>query len=266
MKKLILLIVIFNINNLKSQSWNTVGNSGTNPTINYIGTNDPSNLIFKVNNDKKMELSTTGQLKIGNFLTGPSNLNAFKLAVNGMGTFYGNLTNGDMLDVVNNAENIDTGMDLIYGVYGSYQPNDVGMITLNSKISPTVNQTVFTVRANGKVGMGTNQYNCTNCAGYRLFVKDGIKTEKVKVDIAADNGWADYVFKKDYKLLPLKELDSFILNNGHLPEVPTTEEAITNGIELKEMNILLLKKIEELTLYIISQDKRIEKLENNHLK
>ena len=98
-------------------------------------------------------------------------------------------------------------------------------------------------------------------AKYKLFVKDGIRTEKIKVDISANNGWADYVFAKDYKLMPLKELDHFITTNGHLPEVPTTEEAIKNGIELKEMNILLLKKVEELTLYTLEQEKRIQALE-----
>jgi len=114
---------------------------------------------------------------------------------------------------------------------------------------------------NYKVGIGTQNLECTTCTGYKLFVKDGIKTEKVKVEIAASNGWADYVFEQDYPLMPLNELDQFIKTNGHLPEVPTTEEAIANGIELKEMNILLLKKIEELTLYTIEQQKRIEALE-----
>ncbi|MCX8523419.1 hypothetical protein OF897_05750 [Chryseobacterium formosus] len=111
---------------------------------------------------------------------------------------------------------------------------------------------------NGKLGMGTNSINQSNGDGYRLFVKDGIKTEKVKVEIAANNGWADYVFKKDYKLMSLNDLQSYINEKGHLPEVPTTEEAIANGIELKEMNILLLKKIEELTLYTLQQQKNID--------
>ncbi|PWN68875.1 hypothetical protein C1631_012395 [Chryseobacterium phosphatilyticum] len=93
---------------------------------------------------------------------------------------------------------------------------------------------------------------------YKLFVKDGIRTEKVKVDIAANNGWADYVFAKDYQLMPLNDLAKFIDKNGHLPEVPTTEEAIKNGIELKEMNILLLKKVEELTLHLIDQNKELK--------
>lgn len=126
----------------------------------------------------------------------------------------------------------------------------------------------FVIGKNSRIGVGTDSFSCTSCTGYRLFVKDGIKTEKVKVEIAASNGWADYVFEKDYKLMPLNELEAFINTNKHLPEVPTTEEAIANGIELKEMNILLLKKVEELTLYTIEQNKqlkeqaeRIEKLE-----
>ncbi|CAH0213881.1 hypothetical protein [Chryseobacterium sp. Bi04] len=120
---------------------------------------------------------------------------------------------------------------------------------------------------NGTIGIGgfTTQLPADGVAPdgqkYKLFVKEGIRTERVKVDIAAANGWADYVFEKDYKLMPLNDLAQFINKNGHLPEVPTTEQAIKNGIELKEMNILLLKKIEELTLYTIEQQKRIEALE-----
>jgi hypothetical protein len=119
----------------------------------------------------------------------------------------------------------------------------------------------------GKVIIGSKTLgNCSSCTGYNLLVKGGIKTEKVKVEIAAENGWADYVFAKDYKLMPLKEVEKYININGHLPEVPSTEEAIKNGIELKEMNILLLKKVEELTLHLIEQNKRIEELEANNKK
>lgn len=116
---------------------------------------------------------------------------------------------------------------------------------------------------NGTIGIGTftsqipSDGIATDGNKYKLFVKDGIKTERVKVDIAAGNGWADYVFAKDYKLMSLKDLNQFIKENGHLPEVPTTEEAIKNGIELKEMNILLLKKIEELTLHLINQKEEL---------
>jgi hypothetical protein len=116
---------------------------------------------------------------------------------------------------------------------------------------------------NGTIGIGqfTTQLPADGIAPdgqkYKLFVKDGIRTERVKVDIAANNGWADYVFEKNYKLMPLNDLAQFIDENGHLPEVPTIEEAIKNGIELKEMNILLLKKVEELTLHLIDQNKQL---------
>ncbi|MCQ9637844.1 hypothetical protein MP478_00455 [Chryseobacterium sp. WG14] len=118
---------------------------------------------------------------------------------------------------------------------------------------------------NGTIGIGgfTAQLPADGIAAdgqkYKLFVKDGIRTERVKVDIAANNGWADYVFEKDYKLMSLNDLAHFINKNGHLPEVPTTEEAIKNGIELKEMNILLLKKVEELTLHLIDQNSQLKK-------
>lgn len=122
---------------------------------------------------------------------------------------------------------------------------------------------------NGTIGIGTSNVTCTNCTGYKLFVKDGIKTEKIKVEFANANGWADYVFEQDYKLLPLKDLKDFISVNKHLPEVPTAQNVVDNGLELKEFNALLLKKIEELTLHIIKlneniekQDKRINQLEN----
>jgi len=109
-----------------------------------------------------------------------------------------------------------------------------------------------------KVGIGTDNFSCSD---YKFFVKSGIKTEKIKVEIASANGWADYVFEKNYKLMSLGDLEKYIIKNKHLPEVPTTKEAIANGIELKAMNILLLKKVEELTLYLIEQNKKIEKLE-----
>jgi hypothetical protein len=73
--------------------------------------------------------------------------------------------------------------------------------------------------------------------------------------------WADYVFAGNYKLRPLSEVARFIQENKHLPEVPTTAEVEKNGNNLAETDALLLKKIEELTLYVIEQNKKIEALE-----
>ena len=68
----------------------------------------------------------------------------------------------------------------------------------------------------------------------------------VKTDV-----WSDYVFKKDYNLMNLKQLENYITTNNHLPDVPTSKEVITNGIYLGYMQTILLKKVEELTLYVI---------------
>jgi hypothetical protein len=72
--------------------------------------------------------------------------------------------------------------------------------------------------------------------------------------------WPDYVFNKDYKLLPLTEVEQFITENQHLPNVPSAAEVEANGVELGEMNAILLQKVEELTLYIIQLQKQIDEL------
>ena len=95
-----------------------------------------------------------------------------------------------------------------------------------------------------------------NTTDYKLHVADGIRTERVKVDL--QTAWADYVFEADYNLKSLSEVEAYIKQNGHLPDVPSAEEVAANGIELGEMNVKLLEKIEELTLYVIELEKKID--------
>lgn len=129
----------------------------------------------------------------------------------------------------------------------------------NIRIVDDINTDTFVVHNNGKVTIGTENFDTTD---YKLYVKQGIKTEKIKVEFADVNGWADYVFADDYKLMSLRDVERFIFKNKHLPEIPSAEEVVENGVELKEMNVLLLKKIEELTLHMIEMQKKIEVLEN----
>ena len=90
---------------------------------------------------------------------------------------------------------------------------------------------------------------------YQLYVEKGIRSEKVKVDLKTN--WADYVFEKDYKLPTLTQVEQFITQNQHLPNVPSAEEVKTNGIDVAQMDEILLRKVEELTLYTIEQEKRL---------
>jgi hypothetical protein len=84
-----------------------------------------------------------------------------------------------------------------------------------------------------------------------------LQAEKI---VVSSTGWADFVFKKDYSLKPLSAVKSFIEKNGHLPDIPTEMEVNANGMNLGEIQVKLLQKIEELTLYTIQQQDLIDKL------
>lgn len=88
-----------------------------------------------------------------------------------------------------------------------------------------------------------------------LKVNGKIWTHEVEVKLT---DWSDEVLTKDYKLMPLNKLESFINTNKHLPDIPTEKEVLKNGVDLGEMNALLLKKVEELTLYVIELKKENE--------
>lgn len=92
-----------------------------------------------------------------------------------------------------------------------------------------------------------------------IFVLGNIETKKVKVT-ATPGSVPDYVFKPDYKLRSLQEVESFIKTNSHLPNIPSAKEVETNGQDVGNMQLKLLEKIEELTLYMIEQDKELAKL------
>lgn len=93
-------------------------------------------------------------------------------------------------------------------------------------------------------------------AKYRLFVKKGVLAEDF--GIAPINNWADNVFDDNYNLRSISDVELYIKNEGHLPEVPSAKKVATEGYSQHEMNKVLLKKIEELTLYVIQQQKELE--------
>lgn len=95
---------------------------------------------------------------------------------------------------------------------------------------------------------------------YGLYVNDGILTSKLKVANVKADDWADYVFAPDYELRPLEEVEQFIEENQHLPGVPSAEDVASDGVDMVAMDSTLLKKIEELTLYMIDIKKENEQL------
>jgi hypothetical protein len=106
----------------------------------------------------------------------------------------------------------------------------------------------------GNVAIGT-----ASAGTYKLAVEGTIGARKIKV--TQENPWADFVFENDYQLPTLQETDNFIKANKHLPNIPTAAEVKKNGVDLGEMNTKLLQKVEELTLHLIEQNKRVAALE-----
>ncbi|AXT61817.1 hypothetical protein D1816_16125 [Aquimarina sp. AD10] len=110
----------------------------------------------------------------------------------------------------------------------------------------------ITIKTNGNVGIGTTIPDA------RLAVKGSIHAEEVKIDLSVPA--PDYVFKKGYDLLTIEEVQQHIQEKGHLPNIPSAEVMENDGVALGVMNMKLLEKIEELTLYTIQQETEIKEL------
>lgn len=117
-----------------------------------------------------------------------------------------------------------------------------GLLAVNSGLSSTVNLTLLQV-AN---------------AEKKLFQIDNQGLLKTRRIIVNQEDWPDYVFEKDYPLMPLNQVSLYIRDHKHLPEVPSAEEIQQEGLDLGEINHLLLRKIEELTLYLIQQEELLQ--------
>ncbi|HEY2580423.1 MAG TPA: hypothetical protein VGI43_01375 [Mucilaginibacter sp.] len=109
----------------------------------------------------------------------------------------------------------------------------------------------------GSLSIGTNVID----PSYKFSVEGNVHAQQINVDM---NGWADYVFGKDYALPSLTEVKTYIDQNHHLPEIPSAQQIEKDGLNLGEMNKLLVKKVEELPLYLIEKDKEV-KLEQEQI-
>ena len=107
---------------------------------------------------------------------------------------------------------------------------------------------IMTSNEYGSIGIGTDAPQA------KLDVRGKVIADEVEIKV---NKGADFVFKPDYNLKPLSEVEAFVRENQHLPEVPSEKEMQQNGLNVNDMQIKLLQKIEELTLYVIQQDKKI---------
>lgn len=136
----------------------------------------------------------------------------------------------------------------------------IGTTDANPLVFKTNNSESFRILTNGRIVIGDNTYTTFPASGdYRMAVKDGIITERLKIKLRAS--WPDYVFSGEYSLLPLTDVEKYLKQNNHLPGIQSAADVKENGIEVGEMNAKLLQKIEELTLYMIKADQQIRELQ-----
>ncbi len=137
--------------------------------------------------------------------------------------------------------------------WSSGQRNSLDSNFTISRLSAAGSADLFIINPSGHVGIGT-----LDPGTYKLAVEGTIGARKLQVKLGS---WADYVFEPGYKLLTLAEVESFIRQHGRLPEVPSAKQVEESGIDVGANQTLLLKKIEELTLYMIELKKENQELQ-----
>lgn len=154
------------------------------------------------------------------------------------------------------------------GMSGTLQVNaagDVILVGAGARMAAATDDANWTLNSNylynNSNGVVIGEGITSMPAGYKLFVSDGILTEKVKVAVKNEEDWADRVFEDNYKMLSLAQTNQYIKENKHLPGVPSTQEMIEKGNDLHKTDVILLTKIEELYRHVI----KIEQ-ENQALK
>ncbi|MEQ9261953.1 MAG: hypothetical protein RLP14_02210 [Owenweeksia sp.] len=131
----------------------------------------------------------------------------------------------------------------------SYEKN------LNFRYGSNTATPIMTLSPDGVVGINATSFN----GDYKLYVGGKILSEELTVKLQQD--WPDFVFEEDYCRMSLEEIESFIDQNGHLPNVPSASEVAEKGVSVGEMQAILLQKIEELTLELISLKKELNQQE-----
>ncbi|HKR03607.1 MAG TPA: SprB repeat-containing protein [Bacteroidia bacterium] len=247
-----------NVNDLHVENKIEVGNSiwlggtNSNSTTNDIYTDDADLII---NGNSSYNYNTVLNTNTGKVIIGTVSNPQAKLEVGGQLAM-----NDNKLSFRNAGDSYHTAK-YIQGEGLVFVENE----SIKFKLGGASDKLVY-LTSEGKViidgGLGIN-YNTGSTYDYGLYVGKGILAEKVKVAVHTSGDWSDKVFDKKYHLRTLSDVETFIKEHHHLPNIPSAEEVVKSGIDLGQMDAKLLEKVEELTLYIIELKKEIEIIKKN---
>jgi len=219
----------------------------------------------------QMNFSSAAYTNVGHFDIVNSNLGTTAGSKEIFANFGGNVGTGnfDQLRVFQNRHTngsnwFSTEMKIQRNVSG-YDMSFIAFRSVNSTwgMSAIVfghdNVDHMTIGYDGRVSIGALKINGTH-DNAKLSVDGKLVAKEIVVTLS---NWADYVFAKDYKLPNLYDVEKYYLANKHLPEIPSEQDVMENGIDVGEMNKLLLKKIEEMTILMVQQQKDIDLLKSN---
>jgi hypothetical protein len=225
----------------------------TTGVLNTIGAS--TNMSFNINSTNRMTLLSGGNLGVGTATPARLLTVMAPAPVINIQTSGTNDANVRMLRFANSTDGALGSLEL-YGGSGEFRIFSATTYFLTFFSNGVEAMRITTA---GSVGIGTTLANNPNL--YKLAVNGKVGAKEFQAETNSTT-WPDYVFAKDYRLLSLQEVKQYIEANQHLPEVPSASELEKNGHKLAEMDATLLKKVEELTLYILQLENRIEELEN----
>lgn len=169
-----------------------------------------------------------------------------------------NITAGDFITVSGNGS---VGTPYLIGAQNIY--NDDDFLRGDRTVSLNGRNLIFSTLASGPAVAGGRVFigdvpTAATPYDYKLYVENGIMTEKIRVAVKTTADWQDSVFAKEYELMSLDEVETYVKQNSHLPGIKSAQELVKNGLDLGEMQSKQMGKIEELTLYLIEQNKKLE--------
>lgn len=245
-----------NVKPIGFETWDTflfngdlIANYGMSRTSGTVDLSGWGGLKFITNKLERMSITNNGNVGIGNL--NPKT----KLDIDGAFTLSGNHANLDSTIPTNEVANLN-------------HLKNSGKLLIGWNISPGLGETVFISNRGGGSDGGFHFYDYTNTgqinnllkinSNGNVLVNGKLEAKEVKITLSPT---ADFVFEEDYNLPTLKEVENHIKEKKHLLEIPSAAEMEKAGVDVGVFQIKLLQKIEELTLYIIDQNKKIEKLE-----